>query len=144
MKTDFYLATQKLTTLKMKKKSIKQTISQQDSGFWIVNCKKVKFLWHINIRRLLMLKSSFKWRLTGLNSKFSFSLISCHTKVKKPGLPHNLQIDWKKIVGFITFLALYDIYIYINDYNLNVNEVMKTDFYLAAQKLTTLKMKKKA
>ena len=39
-------------------------------------------------------RSIFKWNLTGLNSEFSFSKISCHTKVKKNLLPYYLLINW--------------------------------------------------
>ena len=34
----------------------------------------------------------FKWSLTDLNSEFSFSKTSCHTKVKEPSLPSYLPI----------------------------------------------------
>ena len=42
-------------------------------------------------------RSSFKRSLTGLNSKFSFSLTSCHTKVKKPSFLCYLYIAGVRI-----------------------------------------------
>ena len=38
-----------------------------------------------------------------LNSDFSFSLISCYTKVKEPNLSYYFPELGEKIVGFITF-----------------------------------------
>ena len=42
----------------------------------------------------------FKQSLTGLNSVFSFSYTSCHTKMKKPSLPNYLPIAGWRIVRF--------------------------------------------
>ena len=39
--------------------------------------------------------------LTGLNLKFSFSLMGCHTKLKFASLPYYLPIVRGKIVGFV-------------------------------------------
>ena len=48
-------------------------------------------------------RSNFKQKLTGLNSEFSFSYTSCHTKVKEPSLLYYLLIAGGRIVGFIPF-----------------------------------------
>ena len=48
-------------------------------------------------------RSIFKRSLTGLNSKFSFSLTSCFTKAEEPSLPNYLPITGGKIIGFIPF-----------------------------------------
>ena len=48
----------------------------------------------------------FKQSLTGLNLKFSFSKISCHTKVKEPNLTYYLPIAEGRIVGSIPFLRV--------------------------------------
>ena len=44
-----------------------------------------------------------KQSLTGLNSEFSFSKASCHSKVKEPSLPYYLLIEGRRIVRFIPF-----------------------------------------
>ena len=49
--------------------------------------------------------SIFKQSLTGLNSEFSFSKTSCHTKFKVPS-PYYLPIAGERIVGFISFLRV--------------------------------------
>ena len=52
-------------------------------------------IWHkVNI---------FKRSLTGLNSKFSFSLTSCLTKAEKSSLSYYLPIAGGRIIGFIPF-----------------------------------------
>ena len=48
-------------------------------------------------------KSIFPRSLTGLNSKFYFSLTSCHTKVKEPNLPYYLPVAEGRIIRFIPF-----------------------------------------
>ena len=48
--------------------------------------------------------SIFQWRITVLNSEFSFSLSGCHTKVKEPSLSYYLPIAGGKIYGCIPFL----------------------------------------
>ena len=48
-------------------------------------------------------RSIFKHSLTGLNSEFSFSQTSCHTKAKEPSLPYYLPIAGGRIIGFIPF-----------------------------------------
>ena len=48
-------------------------------------------------------RSIFKRSLTGLNSEFSFSYISCLTKAEEPSLPYYLPIAGGKIIGFIPF-----------------------------------------
>ena len=48
-------------------------------------------------------RSIFKWSLTGLNSEFSFSLISCLTKAEEPNLSYYLPIAGGRIIGFIPF-----------------------------------------
>ena len=44
-----------------------------------------------------------KWSSTGLNSKFSFFKISCHTNIKKPSLPNYLPIAGGRILGSMPF-----------------------------------------
>ena len=48
-------------------------------------------------------RSIFKQSLTGLNSEFSFSLISCLTKAEEPSLSYYLPIAGGRIIGFIPF-----------------------------------------
>ena len=48
-------------------------------------------------------RSIFKQILTGLNSEFSFSKISCLTKVKEPSLPYYLPIAEGWLIEFIHF-----------------------------------------
>ena len=48
-------------------------------------------------------RSVFKRSLTGLNSEFSFSYTSCHTKAEEPSLPYYLRITGGRIIGFIPF-----------------------------------------
>ena len=48
-------------------------------------------------------KINFIRNLTGLNSEFSFSKASCHTKVKDPNLSYYLPIAGGIMIGFITF-----------------------------------------
>ena len=48
-------------------------------------------------------RGHFNQNLRGLNSEFSFSLTSCHVKVKEPSLPLNLPKAGGGIVGFIRF-----------------------------------------
>ena len=50
--------------------------------------------------------SIFKLSLTGLNSEFSFSEASCHTKVKEPSLPYYLSIAGERIVGCILYVKV--------------------------------------
>ena len=45
----------------------------------------------------------FKQSLTGLNSEFSLSLTSCHTKVEEISLPYYLLIVEGRIIRFIPF-----------------------------------------
>ena len=49
-------------------------------------------------------QSIFKRSLTGLNSEFSFSYTSCHTKVKDHSLSNDLPIARERRVGYIYFL----------------------------------------
>ena len=44
--------------------------------------------------------------LTGLDSKFSFSLTGCHTRVKEPSLPYNLHTSGCRNFGYIPFQRL--------------------------------------
>ena len=56
-------------------------------------------------------KVILKQSLMGLYSEYSFSLISCYTKDKKPSLSNYSPIARRKIVGFIPFpkvLVLYE------------------------------------
>ena len=55
----------------------------------------------LRMRRIQHKVNFFQQSLTGLNSEFSSSQISCLTKVKDLGLPYYLPIE--KIVGFIPF-----------------------------------------
>ena len=48
-------------------------------------------------------KIILKRSLTGLNLEFSFSQISCLTKIKEPGLSYYLLIAEGRIFGFIYF-----------------------------------------
>ena len=48
-------------------------------------------------------KSIFKQSLTGLNSEFSFSYTSCHTKIKKHSVTYYLLIATERIASFISF-----------------------------------------
>ena len=48
-------------------------------------------------------RSIFKQSLTGLNSEFSFSKISCLTKAEELSLPYYLPIAGGRIIGFIPF-----------------------------------------
>ena len=48
-------------------------------------------------------RSIFMQRLTGLNSEFSFSEISCHFLIYEPTTPNYLPIARGTIVGFIPF-----------------------------------------
>ena len=50
-------------------------------------------------------KTYFQLSLRGLNSKFSFSYSSSHTKVKDYSLPDYLLIAGERIVKFIPFLS---------------------------------------
>ena len=52
-------------------------------------------------------KSITMWGLIGLNLEFSFSSISCHTKVKEPSLPYDLLIAGGKRVGFTSFSRVF-------------------------------------
>ena len=51
-----------------------------------------------------------KWSLTGLNSEFFFSEPSCYTKVKESSLSYYLLIVGGKIVGFIPFPKVLELY----------------------------------
>ena len=51
-------------------------------------------------------KVKFRWSLAVLNSVFSFSLTSCHTKVNELSLPYYLPIAGRRIIGFIRFLRV--------------------------------------
>ena len=51
-------------------------------------------------------RSIFKRSLTGLNSEFSFSKISCLIKAEEPSLPCYLPITGRRIIGFIHFLRV--------------------------------------
>ena len=51
-------------------------------------------------------RSVFKWSLTGLNSKFSYSETDCLTMVREPNLPNYLPIAGRKVTGFISFPSL--------------------------------------
>ena len=48
----------------------------------------------------------FKQSLTGLNSEFSLSQISCLSKAKQPSLLYYLPIAAKRIIGFMPFLRV--------------------------------------
>ena len=50
---------------------------------------------------------SFKLSLVGLNSEFSFSWISYHTKVKELSLPNYLSITEIRIIGGISFSRVF-------------------------------------
>ena len=52
-------------------------------------------------------RSIFKQSMTTLNSKFSFSLTGCNTKVKEPSIPYYLLIAGERIVRFILFPRLF-------------------------------------
>ena len=51
-------------------------------------------------------KVSLKQNLTGLNSEFFFSSISCYTKIKEANLPFYLPISGERRVEFIPFLSV--------------------------------------
>ena len=50
--------------------------------------------------------SIFKWSLTGLNSEFSFSQISCLNKAEETSLSYYLLMAGGRIIGFIPFLRV--------------------------------------
>ena len=48
-------------------------------------------------------RSILKRSLTDLNSEFSFSLTSCHSKAEEPSLSYYLPIAGGRVIGFIPF-----------------------------------------
>ena len=64
------------------------------------NCLKKNF-WHLNVNKRLLIELLMIHCNTGY-SEFSF-WASCLNKAKEISLPYYLRLDWRKIVGFISF-----------------------------------------
>ena len=98
----------------------------------------------------------FKGSFTGLNSEFSFSLNSCHTKIGKPCLPYYLPVaegymKWKQplpgfelcslhplhkclqIIYIYTYIYIYIYIIFIFRERENSRELCRTDTLLKWQ-----------
>ena len=58
-----------------------------------------------------MWQTVFKLITSALNLEFSFSLTSCHPKVKEPNLSYYLLIAGERIVGFIPFIRVFIFYL---------------------------------
>ena len=69
----------------------------------IFNANNLLYLPNPSARARYDTRSIFKQSLIGLNSEFSFSLTSCHTKAEEPSLSYNLPLTGGRIIGFIPF-----------------------------------------
>ena len=47
-------------------------------------------------------KDILQWKLTSLNSEFSFSYIGCHITIKKPRLPYSLPMAGRLVSSHST------------------------------------------
>ena len=62
------------------------------------------YFFNLSTQAVCNTMSIFKWSLTGLDSKLSFSKTCYHTNVKEFSLPYYLHITRGKIVGAVNIL----------------------------------------
>ena len=79
----------------------------------------------------------FMENFTDLNSKFSFSLIGCHTKVKEPNLSYYLCMNGRRRVGcrrFLRVLVLCEIQAAPSRFELELSGLFPTMITLAPRR----------